>query len=248
MIQPIRILIVEGEMIIAANISLQLTEMGYEISGIIPRGEDALSYIKITLPDIVVIDFQLKGEWDGIETAQKMQKFHNNIAIIYLIANENEAKYTRAKSIHPFAFIKKPIRKTDLQQSIELIINRLKCNITIPSNGSKTENSTFVLKECLFVRHQETMVKVDIKAIRYVEADRNYCRIFSTEREYLLVTTLKDMDIKLPHKHFLRIHRSYIINLSRIDEIAGTHVVISKKAIPLAKGMRAVLLKRLQTI
>ncbi|MBZ9728655.1 response regulator [Salegentibacter sp. JZCK2] len=248
MIQPIQILIVEDEMIIAANISLQLTEMGYEVSGIIPRGEDALNHIKSNLPDIVLIDIQLKGELDGIETAQRMQKFHSNLAIIYLTANADDANFNRAKSTHPYAFISKPFKKLDLQRSIELTINQLKCNIPTPINGYKTENSTFVLKECLFIRHQETMVKVDIKAIRYIEADRNYCRIFSTDKEYLLVTTLKDMDRKLPQRHFFRIHRSYIINLSRIDEIAGTHVVIAKKAIPMSKGMRPELLKRLQTI
>lgn len=248
MLKPIQILIVEDEMIIAANISLQLTGMGYEVSGIIPRGEDAINHIKSKLPDIVLIDIQLKGELDGIETAQRMQEFHSNLAIIYLTANADDANFNRAKSTHPYAFISKPFKKLDLQRSIELTINQLKCNIPTPINGSKTENSNFVLKECLFIRHQETMVKVDIEAIRYIEADRNYCRIFSTEKEYLLVTTLKDMDRKLPQRHFFRIHRSYIINLSRIDEIAGTHVVIAKKAIPMSKGMRPELLKRLQTI
>ncbi|HAV54948.1 MAG TPA: DNA-binding response regulator, partial [Aequorivita sp.] len=97
-------------------------------------------------------------------------------------------------------------------------------------------------------RHNERMLKIDIKNILYIEADRNYCRIFSEGREYLLVMTLKDIDEKLPQKHFLRIHRSYIINLSRIDEVAGTHVVIAKKAIPMSRAMRTELLKRLQTI
>jgi len=248
MIQPVQILIVEDEMIIAANISLQLTEMGYEVSGIIPRGEDALNHLKDNLPDIVLVDIQLKGKLDGIETARKMQESYHNLAIIYLTANADEAHFNRAKTTNPYAFISKPFKKLDLQRSIELTVNQLKCNIATPAQKSKTENSTFVLKECLFIRHQDSMVKVDIKAIRYIEAERNYCRIFSTEREYLLVTTLKDMDKKLPEKHFFRIHRSYIINLSRIDEIAGTHVVIAKKAIPMAKGMRPELLKRLQTI
>ncbi|TDN86374.1 LytTR family two component transcriptional regulator [Salegentibacter sp. 24] len=248
MIHPIHILIVEDEMIIAANISLQLSEMGYEVSGIIPRGDDALNHVKSNPPDIVLIDIQLKGELDGIETAQKMQKFHSNLAIIYLTANADEANFNRAKETHPYAFISKPFKRLDLQRSIELTINQLKCNITTAANGSKFQNSTFVLKECLFIRHQETMVKVDIKAIRYIEADRNYCRIFSNEKEYLMVTTLKDMDRKLPQRHFFRIHRSYIINLSKIDEIAGTHVVIAKKAIPMSKGLRPELLKRLQTI
>ncbi len=248
MVQPVQILIVEDEMIIAANISMQLTEMGYEVSGVIPRGEDALIHIKNNLPDIVLLDIQLKGELNGIETAHKMLDLHNNLAIIYLTANADEENFNKAKSTHPYAFISKPFKKLDLQRSIELTISQLKCNIATSKNEVKSENSTFVLKECLFIRHQETMVKVDIKAIRYIEADRNYCRIFSTEKEYLLVTTLKDMDKKLPQRHFFRIHRSYIINLSRIDEIAGTHVVIAKKAIPMAKGMRPELLKKLQTI
>ncbi len=248
MIQPIQILVVEDEMIIAANISMQLTEMGYEVSGIIPRGEDAINHIKNNLPDIVLIDIQLKGELDGIDTAQKMQELHNNLAIIYLTANADEANFDRAKLTHPYAFISKPFKRLDLQRSIELTIHQLKCNINTPSHVSKNGASTYVLKDCLFVRHHETMVKVDIKNIRYIEAERNYCRIFSMEKEYLLVTTLKEMDKKLPSKHFLRIHRSYIINLSQIDEIAGTHVVISRKAIPMTKGMRNELLKRLQTI
>tara|TARA_R100000935_G_C2799098_1_gene149611 strand:- start:298 stop:1041 length:744 start_codon:yes stop_codon:yes gene_type:complete len=247
MIQPIQILIVEDEMIIAANISLQLTEMGYEVSGIIPKGEDALRFIKNNPLDIALIDIHLKGELDGIETAQKMQDLHPNLAIIYLTANADEANFNRAKETHPFAFISKPFKKLDLQRSIELTISQLKCNI-VTSPGNKVEDATFILKDCLFVRHQDTMVKVDIKAIKYIVAERNYCRIFSAEKEYLLVTTLKEMDKKLPPKHFLRIHRSYIINLSRIDEIAGTHVVISKKAIPMTKDKRPELLKRLQTI
>lgn len=245
---PVKILIVEDEMIIAANISLQLSNLGYEVSGIVTMGEDAIIHIKNNPPDIVLIDIQLKGELDGIETALAVQEFQNNIAIIYLTANADEAHFNRAKLTHPYAFISKPFKRLDLQRSIELTVSQLKCNITTSSKESSEENSTFVLKNCLFIRHQETMVKVDIQDIRYIEADRNYCRIFSKEKEYLLVTTLKEIDKKLPQKHFLRIHRSYIINLSQIVEIAGTYVVISKKPIPMGRGMRPELLKRLQTI
>ena len=72
--QPIKILIVEDEMIIAANISLQLTNLGYEVTGIIPRGEEALIHIKENKPDILLLDIQLKGAIDGIEMAQIMEK------------------------------------------------------------------------------------------------------------------------------------------------------------------------------
>jgi len=91
-------------------------------------------------------------------------------------------------------------------------------------------------------------VKVDIKDILYIEAERNYCRIYSKGKEYLLVITLKDIDEKLPNQHFIRVHRSFIVNLSQIDEVATSHIVIAKKAIPLSKALKEELLKRLQTI
>ncbi|MDN3724877.1 response regulator [Aequorivita sp. SDUM287046] len=248
--KPAKILIIEDEMVIAANISLQFSELGYEVTGILPRGEEALSHIKIDRPDIVLLDIRLKGEMDGIETAERIHQ-HFDIPIIYLTANADEAHFNRAKETHPYAFISKPFKKLDLQRAIELTVERLAAEITSErtKNSQETSSEThFILNDRIFVRHNEKMLKIDIKDIRYIEADRNYCRIFSAEREYLLVMTLKDMDEKLPQNHFLRIHRSYIINLSQIDEVAGTHVVISKKAIPMSKDMRAELLKRLQTI
>ncbi|PVW16506.1 LytR/AlgR family response regulator transcription factor [Marixanthomonas spongiae] len=247
--QPVKILIVEDEMVIAANISLQLSEMGYEVTGILPRGEEALVQIKEHTPDIVLMDIQLRGELDGVETAHLMQ-VENNIPIIYLTANADDANFNRAKETHPYAFISKPFKKLDLQRAIELTMERVnyRNNSEEGGNFEKKQHDPFILSDRIFVRHQERMVKIDIKNIYYIEADRNYCRIFSKDREYLLVMPLKDVDEKLPAKHFLRIHRSYIINLTCVDEIAGTHVVISKKAIPMSKAMRMELLKRLQTI
>ncbi|WP_139855368.1 LytR/AlgR family response regulator transcription factor [Aequorivita sinensis] len=251
----IKILIVEDEMVIAANISLQLTELGYEVTGILPRGEEALSQIRIDKPDIVLLDIRLKGELDGIQTAQEIQKYFR-IPIIYLTANSDEAHFNRAKETHPYGFISKPFKKLDLQRAIELTVDRISIEIG-PNNGETSSpdyrlnngnTGNTILNDRIFVRHNDKMLKINIKDIYYIEADRNYCRIFSQGREYLLVMTLKDIDIKLPEKHFLRIHRSYIINLSQIDEVAGTHVVISKKAIPMSKAMRTELLKRLQTI
>lgn len=253
--EAVKILIVEDEMVIAANISLQLTELGYEVTGILPRGEEALSQIQIDRPDIVLLDIRLKGELDGIETAHEIQRNYT-IPIIYLTANTDETLFNRAKETHPYAFISKPFKKLDLQRAIELTMDRMavgkmqenESGSDKPKTQSGMAPNNYILNDRIFVRHNEKMLKIDIKNILYIEADRNYCRIFTNGKEYLLVMTLKDIDEKLPQKHFLRIHRSYIINLSQIDEVAGTHVVISRKAIPMSKAMRTELLKRLQTI
>ncbi len=247
MAEPIKILIVEDEMIIAANISLQLSSLGYEVTGIIPRGEEALANIKQTQPDIVLMDISLKGDLDGIETVQAMQNDYD-IPVIYLTANADDVNFNRAKETNPFAFISKPFKKLDLQRAIELTINQIDCQKDSASNATMSNISPFILSDCIFVRHHEKMVKVDIKDILYIEAERNYCRIYSKGKEYLMVMTLKDMDEKLPDRHFIRVHRSFIVNISQIDEIATSHIVIARKAIPVSKSLKDELLNRLQTI
>ncbi len=245
---PIKILIVEDEMIIGANISLQLSTLGYEVSGIVPRGEEALLHIKQNPPDLVLLDIQLKGKLDGIETAEEMQKDFD-IPIIYLTANADDNHFERAKSTKPFAFISKPFKKLDLQRAIELTIGKIMEQKTDKSDSLKPlDTSPFLLNDCIFVRHLDKMVKVSIKDILYIEAERNYCRIYAKGKEYLLVTTLKEMDEKLPGQHFLRVHRSFIVNISQIDELATSHIVIGRKAIPVSKTLKEELMNRLQTI
>ncbi|RRQ48129.1 DNA-binding response regulator [Maribacter algicola] len=244
--QPMKILIVEDEMIIGANISLQLSTLGYEVTGIIPRGEEALIHINENQPDLVLLDINLKGKLDGIETAIEMQKEYP-IPIIYLTANADEAHFNRAKATKPYAFISKPYKKLDLQRAVELTINQIQKEQVLEKETGGA-SSPYILSDSIFVRHHEKMVKVVIQDILYIEAERNYCRIHSKGKEYLLVMTLKDMDEKLPDEHFLRIHRSFIINIAQVDEVANSHVVISKKAIPISKTLREELMKRLQTI
>lgn len=246
---PAKILIVEDEMIIGANISLQLSKLGYEVTGIVSKGEEALTHVRQSRPDIVLMDIQLKGSLDGIETVTQMHR-ETEMPIIYLTANADEENFERAKSTHPYAFISKPFKKLDLQHAIELTMDRLDKNdskITAIEVEEETCISPFVQSDSIYVRRNEKMIKILIKDIYYFEADRNYCKIFSKKKECLLVMTLKEINDRLPPEHFLRIHRSFIVNLSHVDEVAGTHVVIGKKAIPLSKTLRRELLDRLQT-
>jgi len=247
----IKILVVEDEMIIGAKISMQLTNLGYEVTGLLPRGEEAILHVEENKPDIVLLDIHLKGKLDGIETALQIQKLAE-IPIIYLTANSDEATFNRAKVSRPYAFISKPYKQLDLQRAIELTISRMAENETGPQTEDNTENTNderpFILSDRIFVRHREKMIKIIVAEILYIEADRNYCRIYTKNKEYLLSITLKTIEEKLPGRIFLRTHRSYIVNLAHIDEVADGHIIIAQKAIPLSAGLKEQLLQRLQTL
>lgn len=244
----IKILVVEDEMIIAAKISMQLTTLGYEVTAILPRGEQAVLHVEENTPDIVLLDINLKGRLDGIETALQIQR-QRNIPIIYLTANADEATFNRAKSTRPYAFISKPFKQLDLQRAIELTISHMAENETGPHAASTSyDEQPFILSDRIFVRHKDKMVKIMVADILYIEADRNYCRIFTSTREYLLSITLKIIEDKLPAQLFLRIHRSYMINIAQVDEVAESHVMIAQKAIPLSAGLKEQLMERIKTV
>lgn len=230
-------------MIIGANISLQLTNLGYDVEGLVSRGEDAILHVKENVPDILLMDINLKGALNGIDTAKAIQKIHD-IPIIYLTANSDDATFAKARETHPKAFITKPFNQLNLQRTLELVVEQLK-----EDTGSTLSkiSGLEVMDDRIFVRHNGKMEKVMLKSILYIEADRNYCTIVSNSSLYVLACTLKTMEEKLPENKFLRVHRSYIVNTLKLDVVADHHLEINRKVIPLSKTYKELLMNRIQT-
>ncbi|HEY5408029.1 MAG TPA: response regulator [Ginsengibacter sp.] len=244
----VKILVVEDEMIIGAKISMYLSSLGYEVTGVLPRGEEVLNHVKEDTPDIIILDVHLKGKMDGIETAACIEQYYQ-IPVIYLTANTDNTTFNRARATRPAAFISKPFKKLDLQRAIELTISRMGnpgANIITVADTREEEPS--ILNDRIFVRYKEKMVKIMIADILYIEAERNYSRICTTDKEYLLAITLKAIEEKFPGNLFQRIHRSYFINLRWVEAVAEDHVIIAQKAIPVSENMKGHLMQHLQKL
>lgn len=244
----VKILIVEDEMIIAAKISMQLTSLGYEVTGILPKGEDALVHIAENKPDIILLDIHLKGKMDGIETASQIRQKYST-AVIYLTANADDATFNRAKSTRPAAFIAKPFKQLDLQRAIELAISHMaEREISKEAESTTGDEQPFILSDRIFIRNKDRMTKIMTADILYLEAERNYSRIFTRQKEYLLSVTLKTIEEKLSPRVFMRIHRSYLVNVLHVDEVAESYLTINQVQLPFGAGTKEQLMQRMQTL
>ena len=247
-----KILIVEDDMITAADISMQLDQLGYEVSGITPRGEDALKSIEATRPDLILMDVNLKGNLDGIETARRIAEIHD-IPLIFLTANADSATFASAKATKPYAFISKPFQKTDLEHAIALAFERIRENEVDSSKSLVVKNigeENYLMDDRIFVRHQDKMVKLFLHEVLYVEADRSYCKIYTDTKEYLLSVPLGHLEEKLPKRNFQRVHRSFVVNLEKIDAIGDQQewLVLGNRTVPLSRNFRDELMARLRLI
>jgi len=247
--RKVKILIVEDEMLIGAKIALFLAELGYEVTGLLPKAEDALPHVLEDMPDMALLDVRLKGEMDGIALAEALHSAHN-LPVIFLTANTDDDTFGRAKRARPFAFLQKPFRKTELKRALELAVSRMEL-AALPEGavdsaaGEKEKKDAFLLRDRIFLRFKDRMVKILYDDILYVQADRSYCQVVTPHREYLLTMALKNFEALLPAEWFQRTHRSYLVNLRHIEEVVESELIVGDKRLPLGGNWREALMKRL---
>ena len=244
--EKIRILIVEDDPIIAADLQDRLSDMGYAVLGPEASGEEAIRRLDgNSPPDLLLMDIQLEGEWDGIETARKMRE-KLRLPLIFLTSNSDDATFLKAKAIQPDAFLSKPFRGRDLKHAIELAIAQSAREDRPPSD--EDNNNTYLLKDRLFIKAKGRMVRLFFRDILWVEADDYYCRVVSREKEFLVTQTLgKFSETFEAMPSYMRVHRSFLVNLEHVEEIGELYLHIGKKQIPFSKSSRDELMKRLRS-
>ena len=118
-----KILIVEDDDIIARVEDWRLKNLGYTVCGRATNGAEAMELVANKKPDVVLMDINIKGEIDGIETARKIKK-EFNIPVIYVTSHSDGATLIRAKETKPDGFILKPFEDNDLRIAIELALSK----------------------------------------------------------------------------------------------------------------------------
>lgn len=117
------ILVVEDELMIAEDIIQSLSSAGYHVPFSVPSGLEAIAKVKECQPDLVLMDILLKGDLDGIETAQEIRQIHD-CAIIFLTAFTDQKMFQRAKVASPYGYLLKPFRERELQAMVEISLHR----------------------------------------------------------------------------------------------------------------------------
>lgn len=116
-----RILIVEDEAIIAMQTESSLEYLGYEVTSIVDSGEKAIRKAKEDAPDLILMDIRIKGEIDGIETAEVIRA-RFDIPIVFLTAHIDDDRLKRAKLMMPFGYIVKPVHEENLKVALEMAL------------------------------------------------------------------------------------------------------------------------------
>lgn len=200
-----------------------------------PAGLEVLAKQDI---DLVLLDIEMP-EMTGLQFLERMPA---DPAVIFTTCNESYA--FAAFERNAVDFLRKPYNYGRFCKSIEKV--RKELTVSAEPNERVTDNE--VVPEGLFIKEKGRYIRVNTNDVLFFENVSDYVRVFTKEKQYLIYGTLKNIAAKLPRRKFMRIHRSYIINLDAIVDIEENTLVIDRTVIPIGKAHKAKLMKKLSLV
>lgn len=178
---PTKILIVEDEVLIALDLESRLIRMGYLICGRAATGRAALAMVERDRPDLVLMDINIEGGMDGIETADDIRlKF--GIPVIFLTAYDDDHRLESAKLTQPFGYLMKPFHDKDLKITIQMALYVAK----VDRERRKTEEALRRSEEKyrqLYTHAPSGLYELDFDLNRIVDINDAACQYLGYTRE-----------------------------------------------------------------
>lgn len=199
--------------------------------------EEGLRLIQVLQPDLVFLDIEMP-RMNGFQLLEKVGEifFH----LIFVTAyNEFAVKAFRYNALD---YLLKPIDSEELQHAVRKAARQQRVDGRQLQMLQRQLHHQQVADK-IAVPYQNAIIFLDLKEIIYCEADDNYSKVLATEkRHYLLTRSLKEVSEVLEERHFMRVHRQYLINLDHIKKLIkdeGWYVVMADgKSIPVSRNQR----------
>jgi DNA-binding LytR/AlgR family response regulator len=163
------------------------------------------------------------------------------IPVIYLTDHTDPQTFDRAKKTMPAQYIGKPFNDADLVRAIDLAFAN--------ANASQPDTSRRLLKDHVFLKDKHTFVKLAYEEILFLKADRSYCDVvIDNKPAFKMSSSMNHIYEQISHEDFVRVHRSYVINASRITSIDGNVIRIGDHAVQMSQEYREELMGRVKII
>ncbi len=226
-----KILIVEDEILVATDIEESLEALGYTIQGVVDTGLKAIEAVEKKLPDLVLMDINLKGQMTGIEAATIITQKHD-VPIIYLTANADLDTVNKAKVALPYGYIIKPFTDKDLQTNIEIAIFKFENDLKLKME-SEQFNTFFDLKDRaknqIIVHAGHGLEKINIDDVYFIENDGKNSVIHLFDDEVTTDKPFAELVALFPKKQFIQVSRFFVINKLKVFAVKYPEIIIADK-------------------
>lgn len=197
------------------------------------NGQEALDLLTTTEVDLILLDVEMP-QLTGIELLEKL------VILPQVIFTTSNADYAYdAFEYDVTDFLKKPITSIRFQKAIQKAIDQTNRINQVSIHSAARE---------IYIKHNSKLVRVPYESVLYFENLGDYISVKTLQGNYIIYGTLKSLDSKLHYPGFLKVHRSFIINLEKIKDIQDNNLVIEDKVIPISRAHKPILLRSINLI
>lgn len=190
-----------------------------EVMGLFPDSLSALEFLKSNEVDVIFLDVEMPG-FTGFELLDQL------IYLPKIVLTTSKTDYAfDAFQYHVTDYLKKPFTYNRFLESVNKI-------------NQTTERTKPAQREDIFIKSDGKFVRLNFEDILYIESMGDYIKYFTPSKYYITYGTLKSVEEKMNPNQFMKVHRSYIVNLGKINDIQHNSIVIASKVIPISKALK----------
>lgn len=203
-----------------------------------PNAMQAIKYLNENNVDLIFLDIHMP-DFTGFDFVKTLK----NPPLIILTTSDPKFAIEAFQYDCIVDYLLKPITADRFKMAVE----KAKKQQSLTRKTVQTISGDSYVND-FYINIDRRLIKIDIPSIYLVEAKGDYINIKTEDKNYTVHSTLKKIEEKLPESLFLKIHRSYIINLKKIIDIEDNSVLIKKDVIPVSRSKRPELMKRLDLL
>ncbi len=197
------------------------------VVGSFPDSETAYEYLQQNEVDILFLDVEMPGD-SGFQLLDKL------IVMPKVILTTSKTDYAYdAYQYKVSDYLKKPFTYIRFQEAMERI------------NSSYADKTAAPKKEDVFIKSNGKFIRLNYEDILYIESVGDYVKYCTFDKKYITHSTLKAVEEKMDKGHFMKVHRSYIVNLRKINNIEDCTLYIGDSQIPISKLLKTEVMGRI---
>lgn len=235
-----KLLIVEDEFPIVLDIEQCLLNASiFHSIDHVDSFENCVDFLARTKVDVILMDVNINGSKNGIELARWVYERYQT-PVVFLTAFSDDHTFQQIMELDSFGYIIKPFKEKELIHTLKIALRNSELLQALREQEAatlSTEKTTYQLEDSLFIRDKGKIYSVPIKEVDFIEGLDNYIQIYCKDKKWIVHICLKDILSKLPSE-FVRVHRSYIIPIFKIEKIEDQYVFIHQKPIPIGKSFK----------
>ncbi len=237
--QTLKCLIVDDESLARKLIEENIRQVPFlELAGICKNAFEAMQVLPETPVDLIFLDIQMPG----MLGTQLLQSLPVKPMVIFVTAYSNYA--VESYDLEVVDYLMKPV---SLERFTKAAYKALDLHQKKIALSTQTVEKSAETPDSFFVNVEYSLVKIPVKDITHIEGMKDYVKIFleTSKKPVLTKSTLKGIEAKLPTQGFLRVHKSFIVNLDKIQSIRNREIKIGECEIPVGESNLEELLRLL---